>query len=213
MILLSDDQLNSLKITSYERAIVFSSLMLMGTSLIENYSNNITITELINITKLPVVSLLLIKISLPFNKEESLRGIGNFIKNLPPINLDSPDPILLEIAEIPNWGYSEYPLQPIPEWVDSFEEYLFWLITNYQSEMILNNEINYNLISIKTDFNTSKIDIEINIPFDYQKQLIYQNYIVSVLPIYLWGKVLTEPINNSIINNNTIVNNTTLIGN
>lgn len=216
MLLLSQQELSNYKITSFERAIVFSTLLLASGDLIDNYSNNISITEASSNSTLPVKSVLLIKIKLPYKKEESFRSFGGFVKNINEINLNLPQPLLVNTADIPPWNYSEYPLPAIPVWIDTCEEYLYWLVTTYQSEMIANEENNFNLIAIKNDFKSS-IDIEINIPFVYESQLLLQNYLASIYPIYLWGKTNSDNGgdngNQSIVNNEFIINNNTIIGN
>jgi hypothetical protein len=211
MQLISQDELLNYKITSYERAIVFSAMLLGAGDLIDNYQA-VSITELLDTQSLPIKALLLVKIAIPFKKEESYRSFGGFIKNILEINLNNPYPLLIANSDISGWNYDKYPLPSTPSWIDTFEEFFYWLITNYQEKLLTNKESTYNFISIKNNLNTS-IDIEVNIPFDYQKYLIVQNYLESVYPIYLWGKPLTNDNINVIINNNNVINNNSIIGN
>lgn len=208
---ITNQELIDYKITTYERAIIFSCLML-GSELTDKQV--MTFTDNINITSLPVRHTLLIKLSLPYDKDVVFKKGGNFAKSLTEVHIGSITPILIDLDQIDDLIDDLYPLGDPPIWIDTYEEYIFWLLLNYQSEMILNNEVNFKFFSIKIDFNNNKILLEINLPIDYQKQLILQNYIASVTPIYLWGKTITPPeVNELLLGNNGNIGNDALIGN
>jgi hypothetical protein len=214
MFLPSKTERDLIGIDTFERAIVFSALLLRkGLRQAELPTNQITIYQnLINFNQEKIVNLAL-EIKLPYNTLEFLSMGGNFLNSILPFSS----------ATIPYIGEAVTPtlnnrgrIPDDPPEVDTLEKYLAWSLTEWvkftkTEESKKNNWDSYGYFSFLEEASTPVLSAKLNLSFDYSKYIETKNLIASVIRTVSFRSQNQN--NSSLIGNNNLIGNNLLIGN
>lgn len=206
-------------IDCFERALIYSALLLYKSNKNPNNAEDYLFTNAVSIT-LPNsnagIAELSIKIDFPINRELAIDTGGNYLNSVLSFNGSNPNPLLIQCqASPPNF----MEIVPEPNGINTLEKYFVWAAYTAKANLIRSNNTAVNNFVIQF-FNESsgyaKLQIKIGLPIDNFRYFRENNLLCTVLPV-LNAPVLPyqiEDVPTSILfNNETNIDNSLLVGN
>lgn len=200
MDLISKAERDDLELNSWERAIIWSALVLRASNVAyaENpgnedypYKNAVRINLARAIVDGALTANLRIEATLPYNSVDALGSGGNFLLGLYQFFEGEPEPYVgANCSQLLSYGYKVTPhglnAPNEPEYIETLEKYFVWCC--WEAELSLLSPLPNKLLPITVDFfeestPTATIRVIANIPIDYEAYKDCENLVCSCLPL------------------------------
>ena len=200
-------------IDTFERAIVFSTLLLrQGLRLKELPTNNCIIYQSFAQENNEKVNTLIVEAKIPYESLNFCGLGGDFISSILPFD-DDTTVLDYDGDFIPPTVNNQGFIEPDPEDVYMLEQYLIWTISRwiyYHKQQFPENWDSYGYLSFLEEASPPSISAKVILPFDYEKYLETTNLIASVKPKIATSEI---PSYSSLIGNSQLFGNGFLVGN
>lgn len=211
MQLLGKTQRDLIGIDTFERAIVFATLLLRkGLKQGELETNRLLIFQSFsNQNNLKVLNLT-IDVKMLYDSDKFNGTGGDFIEAILPFDDGSINPVY-EGDFIPPTINNQRLIPTEPMEVDTLEKYLIWALKNwiyYNKQQFPNQWDVFGYLSFFDEARPPNISAKVVLPLNYDKYLETNNLIASVET-----KITTEQESSSLIGNSVLLGNNYLIGN
>jgi len=210
-------------IDSFERAIVYSVLLLYKTVKDPNnpinFDNNPFFDSVsFNLPNTNTIEAnLAAEVVLPIDRIEAVSLGGNYLESIGVYGTTDPNPLDIDCpASTPDFMAI---VQEPPE-VDTLERYLAWAVNTTKANLVNGNDTANNLSTVFFNDNPTfpRVRIQVKLPVNYRSYLRKNNLLCSLQPL-LTSPVEPFPIpieeseESSLMSNETLMNNNLLMGN
>lgn len=203
-ILPSRSERDNIGIDSYERAILYSAVLLRKMALLAGINADDRISLNTTNAEQPKIN---IQAVLNYTPEEAWGAGGDFFDTIEPLTSLNPSGELIPVSplsELPDFSG----LDVDPPWVDNLEEFFVWAAIEIKGRLIGKGATQENLISYR--FRPKKkppsVEISISLPFRFSVWLEDRHFFNSLIPL-LSPSEITELNNSAQLNNQQVLGN------